>query len=76
MGTMSFIVGFICFLLSSMVILTIQVRNSRRIKILESDLEFQKSVIEELNTKLSNYEQEKEEAKKGSKGKERGQQTP
>jgi hypothetical protein len=71
---MAFIVGFVCFLFACAVILTIQVRNTRRIQCLERDLEFQKTIILELNHKLQSYEQEKTKSKKG-KGKKPGQQT-
>jgi ribosomal protein S6 len=66
---MSFVVGFICFLFACMIILTLQVWNSRRIKSLENDLSYQKDIITELNIKLQHYEQEKRKEAKKHKGK-------
>jgi hypothetical protein len=73
---MSFIVGFVCFLLACAFILTLQVRNSRRIKLLENDVNFSKQTIEELNLKLQLYEQKETSKESEGQGEEPGQQAP
>lgn len=73
---MAFVIGFVCFIFSCMFVLTFQVWNSRRIKVLENDIDFQKAIITELNLKLQHYEQEKNNKTEKGKDKESGQQAP